>query len=617
VAALFALAALPAAAAGEETIHDPSRPGRLGGGAGGRRGAGAGRRRRAGGAAGAGLDFDFGGRGGWAAARHPVDLVLPASYEIRFTLRGEGTANHLELKLVDPSGDNVWWHVERDLEWPAEWMPVRIPQRRISFAWGPLGGGEPGRLGAIEIAVTAGGGGRGSIAIADLAVVPVEPLRPPDGPPRASATSDAPGHAAAAALDGDRGTAWRPAESVDGAAELTVDLRGRIELGGLSLVWEAGRAPERFRIELSADGAAWEALREVESAGAPESHLRLPETEASLLRLRLDTGDCPAGCGLGELIVRPLDFGESPNAFFSALAREAPRGAYPRGFTGEAVYWTVVGLPGDPEEALFSEDGAFEVGEKGFSLEPFLFLEGEGERKLWTWADVEAEQSLDEGDLPLPTVTWRLPGARLEIAALPVGDPRHAAFHTTLLALYRVVNEGTVPLRGRLLLAARPFQVNPPHQFLNVAGGVAPIGSVGCLADGLRVDGERRLWTGRPADGCGAIAFDEGRLTEALAAGALPAAGEVTDPVEAASAALAWELDVAPGASSEVVVAAPLSPEARSTPPLSPPPGHRVSPAAWSTPAASGRRPSAPSSSTSRPRPRRWCAPCARAWPGS
>ena len=505
-----------------------------------------------------GLDFDFGGRGGWAAVRHPVDLELPASYEIRFTLRGEGTANHLELKLVDPSGENVWWHVERDLAWPAEWAPVRIPQRRISFAWGPRGGGAPGRLGALEIAVTAGGGGRGSIAIADLAVVPVEPPRPPAGPARATTTSAAPGHPAAAALDDDRASAWRPASGDEGAA-LTVDLRGRLELGGLSLYWEPGRAPARFRVELSADGERWQAAREVASAGAPASHLRLREAVARLLRVRLDPGACAAGCGLAELVVRPLEFGESPEAFFTALAREAPRGAYPRGFSGEAVYWTVVGLPGDPEEALLSEDGALEVGERGFSLEPFLWLEGEGEPRLWSWADVTAEQALAGGDLPLPTVTWRLPGGRLEVAVLPIA--RRGGPGTTLLARYRVVNEGADVLRGRLLVAGRPFQVNPPHQFLNVAGGVAPIDSVECLAAGLRVDA-RRLAVSPAADGCGAQAFDRGRLTDLLAAGRLPAEGAARDPVGAASAALAWRLGLAPGDRREVVVAVPLPPAA-------------------------------------------------------
>jgi hypothetical protein len=554
------------------------------------------------------LDFDFGGRGGWAAARYPVDLELPESFELRFALRGEGTANHLEVKLVDPSGDNVWWHVQRELEWPEEWTPARIKQRQISFAWGPLPEqeriGGPTRIGAIEIAITAGGGGDGSVWLADLAVTPVEAARPPEGPPEAESSSAQPGYPASAALDGERGTSWRPAAAAfegrreavlrpEGAgagpvsagegsgASLTVDLRGQVELGGLSLYWEPGRSPERFRVELSEDGGSWEAAREVGSAGAPESHLRLPDAEAQLLRLVLDAGACPAGCGLAELTVRPLAFGESPNAFFEALAREAPRGAYPRGFSGEAVYWTVVGLPVDPQEGLLSEDGALEGGERAFSLEPFLFLERNGEgysvpertqsaetppgrmdRRLWTWADVEAEQSLAERDLPLPTVTWRLPGARMELSVLPIRDPLHAGFHSTLLARYRVTNEGAERLRGRLFLAVRPFQVNPPYQFLNVAGGVAPIHSLECTREGLRVDAEQRLWTAPLAAACGAQTFDRGRLTDALAAGRVPADRAAADPVGAASAALAWELDLAPGEAKDSVVALPLSREA-------------------------------------------------------
>ncbi|HJR51957.1 MAG TPA: hypothetical protein VJ794_12670, partial [Gemmatimonadales bacterium] len=105
-----------------------------------------------------GLEYDFGGHGGWAAARVPVELELPESYEVRFWLRGDGEPNHLEVKLVDPSRDNVWWHVKRDLEWPASWTPVRIKERQVSFAWGPLPeaerGGGPGRIGAIEFAIT-------------------------------------------------------------------------------------------------------------------------------------------------------------------------------------------------------------------------------------------------------------------------------------------------------------------------------------------------------------------------------------------------------------------------------------------------------------------------------
>ncbi len=55
------------------------------------------------------LDFDFAGRGGWAAATRKVDLVLPRRWEIRLRLRGEAPPNDLELKLADASGENVWW----------------------------------------------------------------------------------------------------------------------------------------------------------------------------------------------------------------------------------------------------------------------------------------------------------------------------------------------------------------------------------------------------------------------------------------------------------------------------------------------------------------------------
>ncbi len=71
------------------------------------------------------LDFQFTG-GGYAIARLDTDLELPGNYAFRFRIRGEAPANHLEFKLVDNSGDNVWWKVRRDVSWPREWETYRI-----------------------------------------------------------------------------------------------------------------------------------------------------------------------------------------------------------------------------------------------------------------------------------------------------------------------------------------------------------------------------------------------------------------------------------------------------------------------------------------------------------
>src|SRR5581483_5326411 len=379
------------------------------------------------------IDYDFQGHGGWAAARRTIALALPPRYELRFLLRGEGPPNNLEVKLVEPDGEDVWWHVDRARAWPSEWTPVRILQRQIAFAWGPhapAAGAALDRIGALEITVSAAEGGRGTIWLANLELVAVPPLATTSAPLRATANASEPEHGAAAAVDGDARTSWRPGA---GGGTITVDLGGRRELGGVSLAWERGgegglrTPPRRFTVELSADGDAWSTGRTVTQGGAAQGEVRLADAEARAVRVRVPAGECgDRGCGLAELSVRPVAFGETMNDFVSAVAAAAPRGAYPRGFR-EGVYWTVVGTAGDRQESLVSEDGVVESGERGWSLEPFLALEdAHGSRaesaprepRLLTWADVTSTRALADGDLPLPTVTWTAPGsARLAVTA--------------------------------------------------------------------------------------------------------------------------------------------------------------------------------------------------------
>ena len=138
------------------------------------------------------LDVRFTRGTGYAVARRAVSLDLPADYVFRFRLRGDIPANHLEFKLVDSTGQNVWWHVRRDLEFPRAWRTISTRKRQIRFAWGPAGGGELRHVAAIEIAVTAGAGGAGSVWLDDLAL---EPVAADSTLPRARAraSSEAPG----------------------------------------------------------------------------------------------------------------------------------------------------------------------------------------------------------------------------------------------------------------------------------------------------------------------------------------------------------------------------------------------------------------------------------------
>ena len=55
------------------------------------------------------FDYTLAGHGAFAIARRELRTSLPAHYVVTLELRGEGAPGELQVKLVDPSGANVWW----------------------------------------------------------------------------------------------------------------------------------------------------------------------------------------------------------------------------------------------------------------------------------------------------------------------------------------------------------------------------------------------------------------------------------------------------------------------------------------------------------------------------
>jgi hypothetical protein len=350
------------------------------------------------------LDFDFHGHGGYAIARRAVDLDLPPNYALTFQIRGDAPPENLELKLVDASGDNVWWLNRRDFVFPRQWTALRTKKRQIAFAWGPAGGGEIHHVAAIEIVVTAGSGGRGTMWFTEPQL---EPLPVVDDAPLRFHTS-------------------------------TIDLGERREIGGVEIDWRT--MPREF--ELLLDGVA---RRE---KGA--RFVWLPDAEARRIEVR--------GGKVAEVVVEPPSWAPTRNDFLSIVAKHSRRVDYPRYFNGEQSYWTVVGADGAENEALVGEDGNVEPFKGGDSIEPFLIAKG---RRL-TWADVTITQSLADGDLPIPSVTWTRGAVSMMLTA--------AVSSSSMLQLrYRVRGN------AQLALEVRPFQVNPSTQFLNGEGGVARV----------------------------------------------------------------------------------------------------------------------------------------------
>lgn len=506
------------------------------------------------------LDFDFHGGGGYAVVHRALAVDLPANYEFSFWIRGEAPSNNVEVKLLDSSGDNVWWVNRRDYVFPERWTRFTVKKRQISFAWGPLGGGELHHMAALEIAITAGSGGKGSVWIDQLALTPREPVPQIPPAPRAEASASAQGTTPALAIDGQTGTEWRSAS--DSAAWLALDLQSNREYGGLTVDWDQRDYARDYDVETSSDGTRWNTVYRIRGGNGGRDYLYMPETESRWVRLVLLKSSRGAGYAVREITLKPLAWAASLNAFDFAIARDpdTPRGDYPRAFTDSVqTYWTVIGAPAAEREALVGEDGAVEVDKGMFTLEPFLFADG----RLTSWANVRTTQSLDRGDLPIPTVTWNPidRAAPLELATTAWVDG--AADSAVLWTRYRVTNHARTAQHPTLFVTVRPFQVNTPWQFLNTPGGAAPVRSLVYDGHVLRVDGGHAsggntvVPVTRP-DAFGAGMFDGGGVLSTIRHDTVPTAQTATDSLGRSDGALAYRLDIPAGGYRDVIVAVPF-----------------------------------------------------------
>jgi hypothetical protein len=495
------------------------------------------------------IDYHF-TQGGYVLVRKPFRLDLPPAYAFSFQARAAGPPIDFEFKLIDRSDRNVWWYRVRDVALPETWHAVRAKKPRLEFAWGPLRGGAPRDIAALEFAIVGAAGDRGSLWLDELTLQarPV-PDRTP-GPVRVSASTRADPDVPELVLDEDPYTRWHSGRIGD-EQWLTLDFGHSREYGGLVVDWDADDYAVAYDVLTSDDGSHWTSAHRSSRGDGGRDFVYLPDGESRYVRLLLRESSRGAGYGIRRLQPLPPEVAASPNRFFTEMAREAPAGTYPKYFSGVQSYWTVLGVDGDPRDAALNEEGMLEVDRGAFSLEPFLWTDG----RLVTWHDVQPRQNLLDGDLPIPTVTWETPPLTLTTTAFVAGPPGAAV----LYARYRVSNAGDSHRDARLFVAVRPFQVLPPWQTLNMVGGTSRI-------DAIAVD-DRAVWVNHdtpvvaltPPTRVGVATFDEGQIGEMLAAGRVPARQQVSDPIGFASAALQYDLQLPPRGAQEVVLAVPYS----------------------------------------------------------
>ncbi len=518
------------------------------------------------------VDYEFITGGGHFIVRIPLLRELPANYEVSFRMRGAGLANSLECKLVDgsingekatPEGDDVWWVNTRDMTWPAAWTRMVHRQRRFTFAWGPGGGAKPlTRLGALEFAVAAGEGGKGTIWLDDVRLTSLpEPTATTATPTGSASSKMCELHDPTNLFDDDPRTAWQ-CEPNEPDPWYLVDLGAVREFGGLAIEWERGNWPERLEVLLSDDQRAWTSVASFESPIDRERTLvPLRDAQARFIKLSFKARRLSGAVGIQTLAVKEPSFADSPNAMLSDFAASLPRGSFPRPFLGEQLAWTVAGAPGDDREILVSEDGQVELVKQRFMLEPFVSIDEGDDSRLISWDSSTTTRSQAEGFLPAFAVVRDSPPITLTMTAMVAG----LAGDSTALIRHDIVNASDRPVRGELLLAIRPLQVLPPWHELNITGGVGRIHSLERKGRTLVVDGSHRITFHDEPARIDLRTFVAGPAAP-LAAG--PGQGQaVRDERGLASAVASMSFDLAPGASRSWWTTMPLVERAPSAPP--------------------------------------------------
>ncbi|NEX22490.1 hypothetical protein G3480_19625 [Thiorhodococcus mannitoliphagus] len=489
------------------------------------------------------LDFDFDEGGGFVVARKLVQLSMPDSFAFVMSVRAQAPANAFEFKLVDASGENVWRYRDEAFDFSADWRSLRIGSRQIDFGWGPAGGGVPDEIGAIEIAVAAGPGGRGSLWLSDLRLEDRTPSQAPlvrassrgtDGPPDGI-------------LDAQSARCWR-ADQLPAWVEL--DFQEACDYSGLILDWTSA-GPRQFKILASGDDESWKCVYDAPRSFGVRTYLYLPSGCSRRLRLTLGGREGDEVPGLVAFKLQPEGFARSFDDFFERVAEDGPRGRYPRWLYREQTYWTPVDIPNGRVPALLNEEGMLEVARAGYAIEPMLTVHGE----LMTWADCTVQQALLQPPLPIPETTWMSAGLALSVTAFAYGEPGQGWVYLR----YRIENHRSMPTQVGLYAVVRPFQVSPPWQGYKDIGGVRRIRILAYRDGCVQVNGRPALAALTQPSGFGAATFDEGSIADYVARDTLPPSQDLLDMFGFASGALRFELTVEPGEARDVWLAAPLA----------------------------------------------------------
>ncbi|MEO0629592.1 MAG: hypothetical protein AAFY46_02550, partial [Planctomycetota bacterium] len=496
------------------------------------------------------IEYSFDSGAGFGIVRRPFEAELSENYRFRYRIRGDGPANDLEFKLLDTTGDNVWWVNRRAFVPPDDWTTHTNRRRHFEFAWGPSDGAPLESTSFIEFAIASHSGGKGEILIDRLEYEPLTVESPYAGTPRIIDVMARDATEVSVGADGSVGLV--PTQR-GGNAQLEIDFGAERTLTGLLLKWAERSVGAPFAYSAVPIGfESSQPLGAVRRSTGGHDAVWLGEADVTGLRLQIETG----GVDLPEL--EAIEFLEpsvvaTKNDLLRRIAQMSDRHRMPPVFRDLQTPWTASGAPGHGSEAIVSVNGRVEFDKAGVSVEPFLSY---GESQLIGWDSAIHTQELVDGFLPIPVVMRDDGVTTLRITTLAVGD----ASSSSCLVEYAVTNTTSEPLTPSLVLAVRPLQVLPHWQQLNTRGGMSPMHSVDASREAIIVNDRRPIHALSKADAVTVWDMQDDPMP-AIGAASFASSATLSHRHGFAAAALRYDLAIAPGETARVVLEAPYANE--------------------------------------------------------
>ncbi|RKY22888.1 MAG: hypothetical protein DRP62_07050, partial [Planctomycetota bacterium] len=252
-------------------------------------------------------------------------------------------------------------------------------------------------------------------------------------------------------------------------------------------------------------------------------------------------------------------------SYYQIKAKPSQSKYYPNWVGGEQAYWTVVGVEADAAESTFCEDGMIQMYNRGPSLMPFIY-DSDANEPLFSYADFELTQTLEEDYLPIPKVKWENDDLILSQKLFTTGT----ADKSLTCVRYTLENKSGGTLDGKLFLTISPFQVNPCWQW---GGGMAKIKSIEYNENSktVKINGKARLIALEAPYNFGARAYLNGYIVDELKTGSITSVSSVNDPFGYASGALQYNFELAAGQQKEYFFVIPLCDDANTISSISTP----------------------------------------------